>query len=224
MKMNKIILIAISLFLASCGPWSEEKKDIAAVTCSIMGETRDIDAAVRVEKMNDARKEIGGEPFLEGDSVIQEAFEYGLCQELVLNENFNEALKPLKDAWEAGAEDRTPSIKEEFHENGQLKSRINYQSKNDGGKEHGLYETYYENGQLRVKGNVKDGKGHGLFEVYYENGQLRSKGNMKDGYEHGLRETYYENGQLEFKMFCKPDENTDMSNCNVHTQGDAAYP
>ena len=96
MKMNKIILIAISLFLASCGPWSEEKKDIAAVTCSIMGETRNMDAAVRVEKMNDARKEIGGEPFLEGDSVIQEAFEYGLCQELVLNENYNEALKPLR--------------------------------------------------------------------------------------------------------------------------------
>ena len=52
-----------------------------------MGETRNMDAAVRVEKMNDARKKIGGEPFLEGDSVIQEAIEYGLCQELVLNDD-----------------------------------------------------------------------------------------------------------------------------------------
>ncbi len=52
--MRYIYIITISLILASCGPSSEEKKDIAAVTCSIMGETRDIDAAVRVEKMNDA--------------------------------------------------------------------------------------------------------------------------------------------------------------------------
>ncbi len=214
--MKYIFIITISLILASCGPSSEEKKDIAAVTCSIMGETRDIDAAVRVEKMNDARKEIGREPFLEGDSVIQEAFEYGLCQELVLSENYNEALKPLKDAWEAGAEDRTPSIKEEFHENGQLKSRINYQSKNDGGKEHGLAEGYYENGQLEVKYNNKDGKVHGLGEGYYENGQLKWKGNNKDGKLHGVIEDYYENGQLKSKIFCnsdKYDEDTGMNYC-----------
>ena len=211
MKMNKIILIAISLILASCGPSSEEQKDIAAVTCSIMGETRDIDAAVRVEKMNDARKEIGGEPFLEGDSVIQEAFEYGLCQELVLNENYNEALKLLKDAKEE--RDRTPSIKEEFHENGQLKSRTNYQSKNDGGKVHGLIETYYDNGQLKSKGSYKDGEKDGLVEINYENSQLQYKGNYKDGEEDGLSEYYFENGQLRTKICIKNDKYTDMSYC-----------
>ena len=116
------ILFVLSLFaLASCGPSAEEKRQvemekqrieqeasknlaqekamrIAAVTCSIMGETRNMDAAVRVREMNDAREKIGGEPFLRGDDAIQEAFEYGLCQELVLNENYDEALQPLKDA------------------------------------------------------------------------------------------------------------------------------
>jgi hypothetical protein len=48
---------------------------IAAVTCSIMSETRNMDAAIRVEKMNDAREKIGGEPFLRGDDAIKEAFE-----------------------------------------------------------------------------------------------------------------------------------------------------
>ena len=33
-------------------------------------------------------------------------------------------------------------------------------------------ESYYENGNLRVKGNFKDGKENGLWEYYYENGQL----------------------------------------------------
>ena len=124
--MRYIFIITISLILASCGPSSEEKKNIAAVTCSIMSETRNMDAAVRVREMNDAREKIGGEPFLQGDSVIQEAFEYGLCQELVLSENYEEMIRKA---------DSKPSIKEEFRENGQLKARENYQSKNDGGND-----------------------------------------------------------------------------------------
>ena len=119
--MRYIFIITISLILASCGPSSEEKKNIASVTCSIMSETRNMDAAVRVREMNDAREKIGGEPFLQGDSVIQEAFEYGLCQELVLSENYEEMIRKA---------DSKPSIKEEFRENGQLKARENYQSKN----------------------------------------------------------------------------------------------
>ena len=210
--MRYIYIITISLILASCGP-SQEAKNIAAVTCSIMGETRNMDAAVRVEKMNDARKEIGGEPFLKGDSVIKEAFEYGLCEELVLgtyDEALNSKAEEARLAWEAGAEDRKiaeekqrisdakPSLEEEFHENGKLKSRTNYQSINDGGERHGIQESYYENGQLELKINWKDGERHGIQESYYENGQLDSKLNFKDGERHGIQESYYENGQLWF--------------------------
>ena len=84
--MNKTLLILCVVLLTSCGPSQQEKKKVAAVTCSIIGETRNMDAAVRVEKMNEARDKIGGEPFLRGDDAIKEAFEWGLCQELVLNE------------------------------------------------------------------------------------------------------------------------------------------
>ena len=67
----KILFSVICLFLlTSCGPSQEEKQRIAAVTCSIMGETRNMDAAVRVEKMNEAREKIGAEPFLSGDDAI----------------------------------------------------------------------------------------------------------------------------------------------------------
>jgi mono/diheme cytochrome c family protein len=96
--MNKILIILSFVILASCGVSQEEKTNIAAVTCSIMGETRNMDAAVRVREMNDAREKIGGEPFLRGDYAIQEAFEWGLCQELVLNVTYDETLKSLKDA------------------------------------------------------------------------------------------------------------------------------
>ena len=269
--MNKILIILSLVLLASCGLSQEEKRQvemeqqrieqeaseklaqekvirIAAVTCSIMGETRNMDAAVRVREMNDAREKIGGEPFLRGDSAIQESFEYGLCQELVLDDSYKEILQSRKDAKrereriaaEKLAEekrraaekqriaDSKPTVKETFYSNGKLESRINYQPKSDGGKEHGLSEWYFQNGQLASKSNYKDGKQDGLserydqngkdisnssWEYYYENGQLKQKGNFKDGELDGLFEWYDENGQLISKTCFKNGETTDMSYC-----------
>jgi hypothetical protein len=142
--MKRLILLT-AIFLTACGPSPEEKKNIAAVTCSIMGETRNMDSAVRIEKMNNAREKIGGEPFLDGDYVIKESFEYGLCQELVLNENYNERLQSRKDAQrerarlaeEERAEERMiaakkrrlaamkPSVEERFFDSGKIRCRIN---------------------------------------------------------------------------------------------------
>ena len=245
--MNKILILLSLILIVSCGLSQEEKKDIAAVTCSIMSETGDMDAAIRVREMNDAREKIGGEPFLEGDSAIQEAFEWSLCQELVLNESYDETLQLLEDAARERERitrenqrivDTKPSVKEEFHSNGELKSRTNYQPKSDGGKEHGLteiyhengqlhskvnwkdgvrvdglFETYDQNGQLESKGNYKDGKLDGLWEYFRENGQLVSKSNHKDGEFDGLWEMYSKNGELLFKDCYKNGEETDMSYC-----------
>ena len=236
--MNKIIIILSLVVLASCGPSAEEKRQvemeqqrieqeaseklaqekairIAAVTCSIMSETRNMDAAIRVEKMNDAREKIGGEPFLRGDDAIQEAFEWGLCQELVLNEIYDETLQSLKDAKRERERiaDSKPTVKEEFHSNGKLKSRINYQPKSDGGEKHGLQEIYHENGQLKSKSYYKDGKREGLQESYYENGQLKYKENLRDGERDGLYENYYEDGELRFVICYKNDESVDRSYC-----------
>ena len=102
LAVNKILIILSLVLLASCGLSQDEKENIAAITCSIMSETRNMDAAVRVREMNEAREKIGGEPFLDGDDAIIEAFEYGLCQELVLNENYDDTLqrkKKLKERW-----------------------------------------------------------------------------------------------------------------------------
>ena len=195
MHLKLTLFFLSSLALASCSSSHDEERRIAAITCSIMSETRNMDAAIRVEKMNDAREQIGGEPFLKGDSVIQEAFKYGLCEELVLG-TYDDALQLLKDAKrerarvEAGEKD---GLFEWYYKNGQLESKGNW---NDG-KRDGLFESYYENGQLESKGNWNDGKEDGLFERYYENGQSKGKNNWKDGKkEDGLFEGYWENGQL----------------------------
>mgnify|MGYP000029343814 CR=1 FL=1 len=240
--MKKILIIFCFLFIVSCGPSQQEKENVAAVTCSIMSETRNMDAAIRVREMNNAREKIGKGPFLRGDEAIKEAFEYGFCKELVLDDSYNEILQPLKDAkrereriaeenriaaekraaekraeeqriaaekqriaaekqWIAAEKQRIadskPTVKEEFYSNGKLKSRANYQPKSDGGKKHGLFEVYHENGKLQTKENWKDGEGDGVWEIYYENGQLFRKSNWKDGKEEGLREFFTQNGQLQ---------------------------
>ena len=96
--MKHILLTLMVFGIIGCSMPQEEKENIAAVTCSIMSETRNMDAAVRVREMNDAREKIGGEPFLRGDAAIKEAFDWELCQELVLNETYDERLQSLKDA------------------------------------------------------------------------------------------------------------------------------
>ena len=248
--MKKLLTILCLVLLTSCGPSQEERQQaeleqqrlekeaseklaqetsrrIAAVTCAVMQETRNMDAAVRVEKINEGREKIGGEPFLSGDDAIKEALEFGLCQALVLDENYNESLQPLKDAIrereriaaEKRAEEEriaidhlnkkraeeariaaeearitaekraeeirkriaNPWVQEYFYSNGQLKAKINYQSKNDGGKQHGLSRKWYANGQLKGETTFKNGKLDGDFTCYTENGQAMSRGTFKEG-------------------------------------------
>jgi hypothetical protein len=87
MKTLKVMMASATLVLMSgCGLSESEKTDIALVTCSIMGESRGMDGAVRVKEINNAREKLGEDVFVEGDKAIGEAFEHGLCQELVLND------------------------------------------------------------------------------------------------------------------------------------------
>ena len=175
--MKNYLVIFLTLTLIACGPSQDEKENIAAVTCSIMGESRNMDGAIRVREMNAAREKIGGEPFLRGDAVIKEAFEYGLCEELVLNAAYDESLGVLKDAErereriaaeEKRIRDNKLTVKEEFHPNGELERRTNYRGFN----RHGLMRMWHDNGQLEMETTYKDGKKHGLYRRWHDNGQL----------------------------------------------------
>ena len=43
-----------------------------------------------------------------------------------------------------------------------------------------IYEEYYDNGQLRSRGNYRMNKPIGLWEYFHENGALRMKGEIQD--------------------------------------------
>ena len=91
--MKKTILISLAFILISCGPSPEERQDIAQLTCNIMGESRNMDGALRIKEINAAREKLGEAIFLGSDEAIKESFEYGLCTDLVLNENYESLFK-----------------------------------------------------------------------------------------------------------------------------------
>ena len=78
----------------------------------------------------------------------------------------------------------------------------------------GLVEEFYDNGQLRSRGNYKTGKLDGLRETFFLSnnnpfvlhGQLWIRGNYKDGKIYGLYELFHENGQLQEKGNIKDGE------------------
>jgi hypothetical protein len=64
------------------------------------------------------------------------------------------------------------------------------------GKEHGLWETYYANGQVEERITYEKGVRQGLWERYNENGALLAKGTYIRGKKSGRWERYYANGRL----------------------------
>ena len=160
-----------------------------------MAESRGMDASLRIKEINAARKEIGEDRYLDTDEKIKESFEYGLCNELVLNDKEYE-VKLNNALFGVGLTSSLNGKVVSYYENGQLRERANFKD----GKEEGFWEEYYENGQLKSKVNYQEGKKVGFWEEYYENGQLKSKVNYQDGKEEGFWEDYYENGQLMMKV------------------------
>ena len=50
----------------------------------------------------------------------------------------------------------------------------------------GLVEEFYDNGQLKRRGNRKNGKENGFWETFYEYGQLSQRGSFKNEEQEGL--------------------------------------
>ncbi len=65
--------------------------------------------------------------------------------------------------------------------------------------EEGLNIDYYNNGKERMKGVIKEGKREGLWQAWYENGNLWSEAEYKNGTNHGISVTYFESGKKRYE-------------------------
>ena len=241
----KRLLLLTAIFLTACGPSQEEKRQVeieqqrieqeaseqlakekadrvAAVTCSIMGETRNMDAAVRVREMNDAREKIGGEPFLRGDDAIQEAFEWGLCQKLVLNEIYDETLQSLKDTKrerERIAAEGARIAREKREETARIESERAFAA---GAKNRELVKkllaegkevSLHANGQISMIRPNEGSSYNGNVERFYKNGQMMFKAPYQNGKKEGISEYYDYDGNLTSKKCFKDGSEISLEKC-----------
>ena len=90
-SLKNIVLI----FLVSCSEPQLSDKDIneiAIITCNVLSETRELNSALAIKELNEAREKIGQERFLGSSDTIKKSFDYDLCPSLVKN-NDNEYKK-----------------------------------------------------------------------------------------------------------------------------------
>ena len=236
--MNKIqtSLLGITLIvLSACGMSDTDKEEIAIITCNVMGESRNMDAAMRIKELNAAREKIGEERFLQTDAVIKESMEYSLCKDLVLNDSYDEKLKNLKaikaeqklaeerikaekqriEAEKQRIADSKPTIKKEYFSNGNIKKIVRYQAKNAGGLKEGLTELFTEDGKLVSKVNYLNGSLNGEVISYYKNGQIEKRFSYKLNKFDGLWVEFDESGK-QIRKICWKDGSTidvDISYC-----------
>lgn len=63
----------------------------------------------------------------------------------------------------------------------------------------GVFHEYYQNGNIKIKGVLKNGKRDGDWSYFYENGKLWSWGEYTEGVRNGASSVYYENGVLKME-------------------------
>lgn len=62
---------------------------------------------------------------------------------------------------------------------------------------------YYQSGQVKMEGTMKDGKREGEWTAYYPDGRVQSHGYFKDGKRTGEATVFWPNGNLREKGFYK---------------------
>ncbi|MBC8311055.1 MAG: hypothetical protein H8E72_02010 [Candidatus Marinimicrobia bacterium] len=103
------------------------------------------------------------------------------------------------DLVEEKKEHRTDGEWISYYDNDQVRKKGNYKN----GKKHGEWIRYYINGQIEEILNYKEGMTDGKWICYLENGKKFMDFNMKNGKEDGLQLSYYDNGQVNIEYTSK---------------------
>ena len=83
-KLQVVNLVALFL-LVGCGMSEKDKNEISLITCNVINATR-WDAAQRIKEVNAAREQMGEERFLGTYEDIIDSIQFGLCVNLVRND------------------------------------------------------------------------------------------------------------------------------------------
>ena len=95
----------------------------------------------------------------------------------------------------------TPYI--EYYPNGNVSIKG---QKNSSGQEEGLWEYFYDNGNILCRTTYKEGWIDGIEEFFYKNGNIESRTPYKEGKEHGIQEWFNEQGNITRTLVWKNGE------------------
>jgi len=85
----------------------------------------------------------------------------------------------------------TPHI--EYHPNGNVRVKGQLNSKE---QEEGIWEWFYENGNIHLRTSYKGGKEDGIEEMFDENGKIHWRTPYKEGKADGIEEEFDEQGNI----------------------------
>ena len=91
-------------------------------------------------------------------------------------------------------EELTPYI--EYHSNGNVYIKG---QKNSKGQEEGIWEMFYENGNIHFRTPYKEGNKDGIEEWFYENGNTRIRIPYVEDKIDGIEEWFYPNGNIHWR-------------------------
>ena len=237
----KRLLLLTAILLTACGPSQKEKEEIAIITCNIMGESRNMDGAVRIKEINAAREKMGEDSFLGSDDAIKQSFKYGLCRELVLNDH--DYIDKLTAALEI--ELARPKAEEEEREKREESARIAREKREEpariarekreetarieselalaaGAKikelvkkllSEGKEVSLHTNGQISMIRPNKGSSLNGNVERFYKNGQMMFKAPYQNGKKEGISEYYDYDGNLTSKKCFKDGSEISLEKC-----------
>ncbi|MAZ61293.1 MAG: hypothetical protein CMG50_03850 [Candidatus Marinimicrobia bacterium] len=90
-------------------------------------------------------------------------------------------------------------ILKEYYDNGNVKIEYNYKN----GKKNGVQKKWYLNNQLSIKYNYENGKLDGLQKKWYENGNIKSESNYNNDILNGISRYWFSNGQIKYLKLYK---------------------
>ena len=200
----KQLLLLTAIFLTACGPSTKEKEEIAIITCNIMGESRNMDGAVRIKEINAAREKMGEDSFLGSDDVIKQSFEYGLCKELVLNDGYETKLETaFLNEKEVIRIRKQQTILDNANNKQLVKELL------DGGNGVSLSPD----GNVEMIRMMKNNVLHGELKRFHRNGELLFKVMYENGQKEGIQESYDDDGNLTAEKCFKDGSEVSLEKC-----------
>ena len=98
-------------------------------------------------------------------------------------------------------EELTPHIK--YYPNGNVSIKG---QKNSKGQREGIWEWFYENGNIYRRTPYKEGNKDGIEEWFYSNGNIQIRIPYKEGKRDGIQEGFYSNGNIHWRASYKDEK------------------